>query len=162
MAKERKKLIAGIILLIFFISGILAWNFFQKNPTANKNLKEDTQAVGYNPNLKKPENFDSKQVALPGFSKIVVKEGETSAKIALSNPSFNNVYFKYTVKFNKTGEKLLETDLIAPGKAIKNLPLPKDLKQGKYSLTISIKTFDKKSKSELNGGSNEVPLIVNK
>ncbi|EON3044748.1 hypothetical protein D9Y95_RS13685 [Enterococcus hirae] len=99
---------------------------------------------------------------MPGFSQIVVKEGNNVAPVALANPSFNNVYLKYLVIFDKTGEKLLETDLIAPGKTVKELPLPKNLSPGKYALTISIKVYDKKNKTELNSGSNQTQLIVEK
>ena len=158
---KKKKLLSIIVLLVCLLGGGLAWYFFQPSPPKEK-LKEDTQAVGYDPKLKKPKNFSTKQVALPGFTQIVAKEGERSVDIALANPSFNNVYFKYIVLFDKTGEKLIETDLIAPGKAIKKMPIPEKISPGKYTLTIIIKTYDKKNKAELNGGSNKVPLVIEK
>lgn len=157
--KTKKGLSLFLLLVICLCCGVFAWRFFHSNPPKNV-LKEDTQAVGYNPQIKKPKNFDSKQVALPGFSKIIVKEREENANVALANPSFNNVFFKYIITFDKTGEKLLETGLISPGKAVKSLPLPKNISPGKYTLTITIKVYDKKKKSELNGGTNKVPLIV--
>ncbi|EOS7869239.1 hypothetical protein E3O85_RS12935, partial [Enterococcus hirae] len=149
-----------ILFLICILSGIFAW-YFTQSPS-DDGLKEDVSAVGYDPNLKKPENFTSDQVALPGFSEITVKEGEEVAKVAFANPSFNNVYFKYIVTFDETGEILLETDLIAPGKAVKEMTLPKGLSVGKHTLTIAIKTYDMKTKASLNGGSNQTSLIVEK
>lgn len=156
---KNKKIMSIFLLLVCLFCGAFAWYFLHASP-AKDELKEDTQAVGYDPKIKKPKNFDSKQVALPGFSQISVKEGDKTASIALANPSFNHVYFKYIITFDKTKEKLLETDLISPGKAVKSLPLPKNISPGKYTLTITIKTYDKKNKSELNGGSNKVPLVV--
>lgn len=157
--KEQKRKVALMVLFFFCIlCGIFAW-YFTPSPYENT-LKEDTNAVGYNSNLKKPKDFTSDQIALPGFSEIKVKEGSNLAPVALANPSFNNVYFKYIVTFDETGEKLLQTDLIAPGKVIKELPLPENLSVGKHLVTIEIKTYNKKTKSELNGGSHKTFLIV--
>lgn len=161
LMKKKKKIVTLIVLFLFcLLGGIFAWFFISSS--SEDSLKEDTNAVGYNPNLKKPKDFTSHQVALPGFSEIQVKEGDKMAPVALSNPSFNNVYFKYIITFNETGETLLETDLIAPGKAIKEMPLPKKLSVGKHTVTIAIKTYDMKTKAALNGGSNQTSLIVEK
>ncbi|WP_206215476.1 MULTISPECIES: LPXTG cell wall anchor domain-containing protein, partial [unclassified Enterococcus] len=154
-----KRIVILIILILFcLLGGIFAW-FFISSPSEDV-LKEDTNAVGYNSNLKKPKDFTSDQIAFPGFSEIKVKEGSKLAPVLLENPSFNKVYFKYIVTFDETGEKLLQTDLIAPGKAIKEMPLPKNLSVGKHLVTIAIKTYNKKTKSELNSGSHKTFLIV--
>ncbi|EPM7560385.1 hypothetical protein ACTPL8_002821 [Enterococcus faecium] len=159
--KKKKKIIIIIVLLFVCIfAGLFAWYFLHTSP--DNNLKEDINAVGYNPKLEKPKNFDSNQIALPGFSEITVNEGDKVAHVALANPSFNSVYFKYIVTFDETGEKMLETDLIAPGKAVKKLPLPKNLSVGTHTVTIKVDTYDKKTKAKLNGGSNQVALIVEK
>ena len=157
MEKRKKKIIVGIALLLSLLFGIVVWQLMHQN-----SLKEDIDAVGYDPKIEKPEGFTSEQIALPGFSEVTAKEGDTIVDMALANPSFNSVYFKYIVTFDNTGETLLESDLIAPGKAIKELPIPKDLSVGKYPITISIKTYNKKTKAELNGGANQIFLVVEK
>ncbi|MEY8500407.1 hypothetical protein [Enterococcus avium] len=146
------------IIFLFLFGGILTWHFISSSP--KDTLKEDTNAVGYDPKIKEPENFTSNQVALPGFSEIKVKEGDQTATVALANPPFNKVYFKYVVTLNEIKDTLLETELIAPGKAIKEIPLPKNLSVGIYTVTIVIKTYDMKTKAALNGGANQTPLIV--
>ncbi|SFL61291.1 hypothetical protein [Lactococcus garvieae] len=159
---KRRVIFSLLLLLISFLAVLL---FFILKPSDNKasnQFREDSSAVGYQSKLKKPQDFTKEQIALPGFSKIYVKEGEEKTNYALSNPSFNEVYFKYKVIFKNTNETLLETEAIAPGKAIIGFPLPKDLQEGEYPVIIKISTYDQETKTRLNGGESTVPLIVKK
>lgn len=158
---KKKKIIVAILLLLLLCLGGLGYYFSQQKEQSS-GIKEDVSAVGYNSSLKKPKNFTKKQIALPGFSKIVVKEGAERTDVALFNPPFNEVYFEYKVIFDKTGETLLKTGAIAPGKAVKGFPLPKNLAPGEYSISFEIKTYDKKTKQKMNGGAGTTKLIVQK
>lgn len=158
---KKKKIIVAILLLLLLCLGGLGYYFSQQKEHSS-GIKEDVSAVGYNSSLKKPKNFTKKQIALPGFSKIVVKEGAERTDVALFNPPFNEVYFEYKVIFDKTGETLLKTGAIAPGKAVKGFPLPKNLAAGEYSISFEIKTYDKKTKQKMNGGAGTTKLIVQK
>lgn len=157
---KRKKIIVLILLLLLFL-GMLGYYFFYPQSNSAK-FREDSSAVSYNSSLKKPKNFTKSNIALPGFSKIVVEEGETETKTVLFNPSFNEVYFKYKVVFKKTGETLLETEAIAPGKAVIGFPLPDSLPMGEYPIVFEIKTYNKQTSKELNGGNSTTTLIVQK
>lgn len=157
---KKKKIIVMLLLLLLCLGGV--GYYFSQQKDHSSGLKEDVSAVGYNSSLKKPKNFTKKQIALPGFSKIVVKEGAGKTDVALFNPPFNEVYFEYKVIFDKTGETLLETGAIAPGKAVKGFPLPKNLAAGEYPISFEIKTYDKKTKHKLNGGAGTTKLIVQK
>ncbi|EMF0589890.1 hypothetical protein HFX73_002612, partial [Enterococcus faecium] len=56
--KEQKRKVALMVLFFFCIlCGIITW-YFTPSPYENT-LKEDTNAVGYNSNLKKPKDFTS-------------------------------------------------------------------------------------------------------
>lgn len=152
--KQRKKWIAGVVLLLLCcFAGFYYWN------KTHNDFKEESSAVSYSTNLKKPKNFKN-QIALPGFSKIVVKKGDGYAKVALSNPSFNEVYLKYTVKLSERNKELLKTEAIPPGKAVKGFVIPTDLKVGEHKIEINIKSYDVKTKKMLNGGTTVTKLVV--
>lgn len=151
--KQKRKWIILALLLLCFLTG-----FYYFNKTIN-HFKEETTAISYSTKQKKPKNFKD-QIALPGFSKIVVKKGDSFAKVALSNPSFNEVFFKYTVKLIENNKLLLSTEAIPPGKAVLGFDIPTDLKIGEHKVEITITTYDKKTKKILNGGSTVTNLVV--
>jgi len=157
--KEKNIIIIFLTTIIIFIAlGIsLLWNNSNK-----KNSFEDPNAVAYNSEIKKPVDFSKKQIVLPGFSTIKVDYGSTRTNVALSNPSFNRVLFKYSVVLvrNHKEDKLIETEMISPGKAVVGFNIPKGLPKGKYPLKIQVKTFDISSHSPLNGGDNDAVLEV--
>lgn len=64
--RKKEKTIATILVLLCFLIGGVSWYFFHSSPV-RETLKEDSQAVGYNPNLKKPKNFTSKQSRFARF-----------------------------------------------------------------------------------------------
>ena len=158
MKKEKKGKKKWLILLLLLLSFGVGFYYLSSNH-AGDDFKEETSAVGYTTKIKKPKNFKN-QIALPGFSKIKVKKGDSYAKVALSNPSFNKVYFKYTVKMKENNKVLLTTEAIPPGKAVQGFNIPNDLSVGEYEIEITIKTYDEKTKTMLNGGSSVTKLIV--
>lgn len=153
--KRKKKWLIFLSLLLCCLAGL----YYLYSNNARNGFKEDTNAVSYTTKIKKPKNFKN-QIALPAFSKIKVKKGEEYAKVALSNPSFNEVYFKYTVKMKETNKVLLKTEAIPPGKAVQGFNIPNNLPPGEYKIEIAIKTYDKSSKTLLNGGVGITKLIV--
>ncbi|MCL6150956.1 hypothetical protein J3R95_13160, partial [Enterococcus faecium] len=96
----------GILLVLFCLLGAALYWYFHPKSTKEQ-FKEDIHAVGYNPNIEKPENFTKDQVALPGFSDLYVEEGATETNMALMNPAFNEAYLKYTVIFDQTNKNLI-------------------------------------------------------
>ncbi|MGG6249913.1 hypothetical protein [Enterococcus faecium] len=156
---SNKKKMIGILLVLFCLLGAALYWYFHPKSTKEQ-FKEDIHAVGYNPNIEKPENFTKDQVALPGFPDLYVEEGATETNMALMNPAFNEAYLKYTVIFDQTNKNLIETEGIAPGKAVKGFKIPEGLNPGEYPLTINIKTYDKQTKATLNGGASHIKLIV--
>lgn len=129
----------------------------------NKGPKLDANAKDYVSKLEKPDNWDPTKIAVPGYPDFVIKEGDEFAYVALSNPDFNPVYFKFEVIMTDTNELLYETDLIPPGKAVTQIPIKKGLKSGKYDLTIKVKSYslDDHTKS-MNGANISTQLIVMK
>lgn len=153
IVKRRKKWIALVLLLLCCLTGLYYFN------KSGSDFKEESSAVSYSTNQKKPKDFKD-QIALPGFSKISVKKGDNFAKVALSNPSFNEVYFKYKVTLKENNKTLLSTEAIPPGKAVQGFSIPDDLEVGEHKIEISIKTYDKKTKNMMNGGTSVTKLVV--
>ena len=127
----------------------------------NKGPKLDSSAKDYVANIKRPADWDSTKIAIPGFNEIKAKYGEGAAYIALWNPMDNPVYFEYNVIMDKTGETILKTDLIPPGKAITKLPLKKNLKPGTYDITIKVNTYSLDDYTKpMNGGEVKTKLVI--
>lgn len=127
----------------------------------NSGPKLDSSVKDYVANIERPDDWDSTRIAIPGFNEIKAKYGEGAAYVALWNPMDNPVYFQYHIIMDKTGESILKTDLIPPGKAVTKLPLKKNLKPGTYDITLKINTYslDDYTKS-MNGGEVKTKLII--
>ncbi|WP_338631911.1 hypothetical protein [Clostridium baratii] len=150
--------------LLFFISllsvcvltlGIIHFSNSKNGPDL------DANASDYVAKLEKPENFDPTKIAVPGYNEIRAKEGDTDAYVALWNPEYNPVYFKFDVVLNETGESLLKTKLIPPGKAVTKIPLNKNIKPGIYDITIKISSYSLEDyKTQMNGANVKTKLII--
>ncbi len=127
----------------------------------NSGPKLDSSAKDYVANIERPADWDPTKIAIPGFNEIKAKYGEGAAYVALWNPMDNPVYFEYDIIMDKTGENILKTDLIPPGKAVTKLPLKKNLKPGTYDITLKVNTYslDDHTKS-MNGGEVKTKLII--
>lgn len=123
--------------------------------------KLDNSAKDYVANIERPADWDPTKIAIPGFNEIKAKSGEGAAYVALWNPMDNPVYFEYNIIMDKTGESILKTDLIPPGKAVTKLPLNKNIKPGTYDVTIKVNTYslDDHTKS-MNGGEVKTKLVI--
>lgn len=159
MRKKRNIIIAltSTLLLIAIILGLIC-----NKPHRKDTAFEDSNAVSYSGKIKKPADFSQGKILLPGFDKIKVDYGNTKADVVLSNPSCNHVYFKFIVvlKMKNQENKLIETKLVPPGKAILGFKIPKNLPKGKYPLKIEIKTYDLSNRKPLNGGINDAILEI--
>lgn len=123
--------------------------------------KLDDSATEYVSKLKRPKDWDANRIALPGYDDIIAKKGSGYAYVALYNPKNNPVYFSFKVILDESKETLLETDLIPPGKAVKEIPIDKKLDVGEYDMTFVIKTYSLDDhKQEMNGGEVKTKLKI--
>lgn len=123
--------------------------------------KLDSDAKDYVANIERPADWDSSKIAIPGFNEIKAKYGEGAAYVALWNPMDNPVYFEYDIVMDETGENILKTDLIPPGKAVTELPLDKNLKIGTYDITIKVNTYSVDDHTKpMNGGEVKTKLVI--
>ncbi|HDN2514139.1 TPA: hypothetical protein P1K40_000321 [Clostridioides difficile] len=156
VAIVKSNLIMSIIILLSILAIIFAL-------IAGKNSgpKLDSSAKDYVANIQRPADWDSSKIAIPGFNEIKAKSGEGAAYVALWNPMDNPVYFEYDIIMDQTGESILRTNLIPPGKAVTKLPLNKSLKPGTYDITLNVNTYSLDDHTErMNGGQVKTKLVI--
>ena len=156
-ASRKGKLILSTLLVISLLSlsVIGIWSLMN----TGKNLL-DSGAKDYEPKIKIPVNSDPTKIAIPGYDSLRMPVGNTS-HFSLWNPETNPCYFKFIIKLDETGEKLYESKLGEPGKAVMEQKMSKKLTAGKYAVTIEIKSFSLKDpEKEMNGGEVQTNLTV--
>ena len=80
-------------------------------------------------------------IKIPGYGEITVPAGETTWKITLANPEENTCYFKYTVTIDDSETPIYESDLIEPGKAVREFEVTEPLEAGDYEIHLNISTY---------------------
>ena len=80
-------------------------------------------------------------IKIPGYGEITVPAGETTWKITLANPEENTCYFKYTVTIDDSENPIYESDLIEPGKAVREFDVTEPLEAGDYEIHLNISTY---------------------
>lgn len=123
----------------------------------------DSMAKDYTP----PENMkvdtDPNHISIPGYKQIKMHADSDTAFMALWNPSGNPCYFKFTILIRDTKEKLYESDLIPPGKAITEILFNRKIKEGSYDIDVKIDTYQLKDKDKpMNGGVSRGQLVAYK
>ena len=80
-------------------------------------------------------------IKIPGYGEITVPAGETTWQITLANPEENTFYFKYTVTLGDSETPIYESDLIEPGKAVREFEVTEPLEAGDYEIHLNISTY---------------------
>lgn len=154
---RKGKVILSTLLIISLLGLSVVGIWSLMNP--GKNLL-DSNAKNYEPKINLPENTDPTRIAIPGYDSLRMSVGNTSY-FSLWNPETNPCYFKFIIKLDETGEKLYESKLVEPGKAVMEQKMSKKLIAGEYAVTIVIKSFSLNDpEKEMNGGEVQTNLIV--
>ena len=59
----------------------------------------------------------------------------------MANPEDNECYFKYTITVDDEETPIYESDLIEPGKAVREFEVSKALDPGDYEIHLNISTY---------------------
>lgn len=142
------------VLLLVLISVLTAFLFIKETGGLI-----DSGAVDYTPPEGLVAEGSENSIAIPGYSYVYVEAGTDVAYVALWNPAGNPCYFKY-IFTTEDGEKLYESGLIPPGKAVTEVQLSKKIPSGEQKLLIEVKTYSlSDQETPLNGGLVESRLI---
>lgn len=149
-----------LIFLLVLICAALAL-FFVKQAGLREGAAIDQNAMDYTPPDGIRVETDPNHIALPGYSNIRMTADTDTAYMALWNPPNNPCYFRYVIVLEDTEEKLYESDLIPPGKAVTNITFNRTFPEGTYSILIKIESYAlEDGKTALNGGQIVAELIA--
>lgn len=161
MKKSIKKLVLLLVLIAALCIGIgsgILISQHRSSQDTGQGVTLDTNAVDYSGNS--AEESAAKYIRFPGYSDITLKSTDAEIPVVLTNPDVNPCYFSFTITLDDAPEKILESDWIAPGKALKGLNLSQPLSAGDHTLHIQIDTKSLDTEIPMNGGNVEVPLHV--
>ena len=146
--------VAVAIVAVLVVGGVLLGTLL-----GNKDI--DDPIVDYTGPLVNQNPDDPSSIALPGYSALVFSANSKKVTLELPNPSGNPCYFQYALTVIETGEEIYRSELLEPGKMVKDLTLNKALPAGTYTLRITIDTFSLlDGTTPMNGGVQEVELTV--
>lgn len=159
LKKSNKKLLSlglGGVLLIVIVSLFL----LLKNDKSSA-IEYDGQAIDYETKIAKPEGISGNSISFPGFRETVIEEGSKVLHLALVNPEFNQGNIRFVVYLDEEQKPTLTTKLVKPGKAIKEIPIPKTLSVGTHKIHLEMVGYaDNEEQSRLSGTNTEFDLIV--
>lgn len=142
--ENRKKrqwiILAAVLVILAAAAGLfLAFGISRDNPDG-KGIVLDEGAEDWDGEMKDMSEGQT-GIKIPGYGEITVPAGETTWKITLANPEENTCYFKYTVTIDDSENPIYESDLIEPGKAVREFEVTEPLEAGDYEIHLNISTY---------------------
>lgn len=139
--KKRQWIILAAVLVILAAAAGLFLTFAtrRENPDG-KGIVLEEGAEDWDGEMKDMSEGQT-GIKIPGYGEITVPTGETTWKITLANPEENTCYFKYTVTIDDSETPIYESDLIEPGKAVREFEVTEPLEAGDYEIHLNISTY---------------------
>ena len=139
--KKRKWIILAAVLVILAAAAglFLTFGTRRENPDG-KGIVLEEGAEDWDGEMKDMSEGQT-GIKIPGYGEITVARGETTWKITLANPEENTCYFKYTVTIDDSETPIYESDLIEPGKAVREFEVTEPLEAGDYEIHLNISTY---------------------
>ena len=151
-------IITCLIMLVLLL-GFRQCSCTKDNSMQIEQITEDSQAVEWNGNqhLPQPTIGNSPAIAINGFKELTFTANKIYQSVNFNNPANNKCYFKMHLYVD--GQKLWQSDYVAPGNGFYNIKLDKPLSQGKYNAYLLIKCF-KSDNTEINSAKVKFNLFV--
>ena len=142
--KKKKKrqwiILAAVLVILAAAAGLfLTFGTRRENPDG-KGIVLEEGAEDWDGEMKDMSEGQT-GIKIPGYGEITVPAGETTWKITLANPEENTCYFKYTVTIDDSENPIYESDLIEPGKAVREFEVTEPLEAGDYEIHLNISTY---------------------
>ncbi|HIX47668.1 MAG TPA: hypothetical protein H9981_01410 [Candidatus Mediterraneibacter caccavium] len=142
--ENRKKrqwiILAAVLVILAAAAGLfLTFGTRRENPDG-KGIVLEEGAEDWDGEMKDMSEGQT-GIKIPGYGEITVPAGETTWKITLANPEENTCYFKYTVTIDDSETPIYESDLIEPGKAVREFEVTEPLEAGDYEIHLNISTY---------------------
>ena len=142
--ENRKKrqwiILAAVLVILAAAAGLfLTFGTRRENPDG-KGIVLEEGAEDWDGEMKDMSEGQT-GIKIPGYGEITVPTGETTWKITLANPEENTCYFRYTVTIDDSETPIYESDLIEPGKAVREFEVTEPLEAGDYEIHLNISTY---------------------
>lgn len=149
-------MIIGCLIVLVLLLGLQQCNSIDSQ---TEQIVKDTEAVEWNGNQRLPQPVigDSPAIAINGFKELTFTANEINQSVNFNNPENNKCYFKMHLYVN--GQKLWQSDYVAPGDGYYNIKLDKPLSKGNYDAYLLIKCF-KSDQTEINNAKVNFNLTV--
>ena len=144
--QKNSRRIRLILIVIVIAAGAVITSVFLFTRNNNNNVQNaqgivlDDAAEEWNGDI---EDLSGGQegIKIPGNGDITISAGETDWKITLANPEDNNCYFRYTITIDDSETPVYESDLIEPGKAVREFEVTEALEAGDYEIHLNVSTY---------------------
>ena len=163
-ANSKKKWFTTIIIILLVIA-VCAIGYAVYQHYTEKKPEQTNGVVGkvydnWDTGIEQEPQEERPGIQIPGYSKAVMKEGDTSLVLSVGNPKENNCGFYATLKL-EDGTELYKSELLKPGCGLTEIPLSQTLKSGEYKAIVYYKcvTLDEEE-TPLNSAESEFILIV--
>ena len=110
-----------MLLIIVALIAALLWFYFSHQQRIDKN------AVG----IVEGKKATTEYATIPGFESMIFAADTTEQEVYFANPEGNTVNLQLTLSL-LDGTELYKSDLIEPGKVVKNIAISKALSPGTY------------------------------
>lgn len=158
---ERKTMLKKWIPFLgvcLIVAGILGFTYMKSKEENSGGLHIEKNTVAWDKTLDKTNEQEGQSIQIPYYPDINVEKKD--AAVTLVNPKENPCYFTYTFFRQDTGEKIYQSGLLEPGKAIDGMKLDKELKTGVYQISILINTYSLDDRSPMNNATVKTKLVV--
>lgn len=156
--KKGKIFIIFCILIVLTASVILLIMSRKEKEQGRGNAVVDSNVSDWD--LDSTEEQKPGDIAIPGYASMVMKAGQTTQEVDMGNPAENNCYFRITLLL-EDGTSLYQSDLIEPGKGLREIELTQPLEAGTYRAVIRYDCYSYDEAQEaLNGAESGFTLDV--
>ncbi|MDR0922700.1 MAG: hypothetical protein LBM95_10010 [Lactobacillales bacterium] len=159
LKKYQTRILIGSIILLLLVLPLITYSLLSKKEPSEEAVKEDKRAISYKSAIKKPIISEKDTITFPGYGNMSILEGTEKLAIALVNPSFNHGNIQFIVYLDDEKSPLLKTDIVIPGKAVTEVPLPKGLSVGKHKIKLEMLGFSD-NQTRLSGTTTSFELTV--
>lgn len=159
--KTTKILLFLLVAILLLGSGAMGMRLISgTDKTAEKGMILADNAEEWNKELDDKSN-GQKGIKIPGYADISAFKDDKTWKVTLLNPEGNPCYFKYSLEIADTGKTIYQSDLIEPGKAIREFTPENVPEAGDYELYLNISTYSlDEEKAPMNGAQVKANLHI--
>lgn len=164
--QKQKRLIIILSIGILICLAVTVWALFIRQTGDALSPDYEPQGIvgkvtdGWDTGLENTPAPQRGVIQIPGYSSAEMKEGDSSLRLSIGNPSANTCGFYATLKL-EDGTVLYRSELLEPGFGLTEVPLGKSLDAGEYTAIVLYEcvTLDE-SHTRLNAAESEFTLTV--